>query len=262
MKVSIVQTSAEWMNPLKSLAWAEAQIDRLPSCDIIVLPEMFPTGFVTSPAGIAEKDGMSLEWMKKIAARCDAAVTGSVSVEAEDGTFRNRMYFVKPDGRVEYYDKHHLFSLGSEHLEYTAGNERVIVEWRGVKILLQVCYDLRFPVFSRNAAHGGTHDGTADYDMIIYVAAWPSKRSFAWKSLLVARAIENQCYVVGVNRCGDEPGNHYEGGSMILDYYGKTLAAAENDKVSTATAGIDIEALRHTRTLFCPLNDSDKFKII
>ena len=164
--------------------------------DLFVLPEMFSTGFCTSPEGIAESsDSATLQWMKQKAAEHNCAIAGSVSVE-ENGKFYNRFYFVHPDGNVQWYNKKHLFTYGGEDKHYTAGQERVVVNFRGVRFLLEVCYDLRFPVWSRNRG---------DYDAAIYVASWPSPRVEAWKALLRARAIENQCYVLGVNRVGRIP---------------------------------------------------------
>ena len=172
--------------------------------DLYVLPEMWSTGFATEPEGIAESDGSSLNWMKQMANRLDAAVAGSIATEI-DGKYYNRFYFVKPandgsDNEIEYYDKHHLFTYSGEHLRYTAGERRVVVEWRGWRFLLQVCYDLRFPIFARNCA-----EGPDAYDVALYVASWPTSRRAPWDTLLRARAIENQCYVCGVDRTGDDP---------------------------------------------------------
>ena len=149
---------------------------------------------------------------------------------------------------MEYYDKHHLFTYGGEHNHYTAGDKRVVVEWRGVRILLEICYDLRFPIWSRNRG---------DYDMIIYVASWPTPRVEAWKALLVARAIENQCYVAGVNRVGDDPNCTYCGGSSIIDPYGRHLAICADSCECEASAEIDMEALEAFREKFPVLKDAD-----
>ena len=195
MKTVILQNDILWADPAGNIRKADAAISSSPDADLYILPEMFSTGFCTSPEGIAESDGATLEWMKKKAAQCGAAIAGSVAIK-EDGNFYNRFYFVKPDGDVVSYDKKHLFTYGKEHESFTAGDRRVIVEYLGVRILLEICYDLRFPVWSRNRG---------DYDMIIYVASWPSSRISAWNSLLVARAVENQCYVAGVNRVGTDP---------------------------------------------------------
>jgi predicted amidohydrolase len=248
MKITILQRDIEWANPSVNINRADEAIDRNPGSDIYVLPEMFSTGFCTNPEGIAESDNSeTLQWLKRKAAAIDAAIAGSVAV-TKDGKFYNRFYFVKPDGSVTHYDKKHLFTYGGEHKRFTAGNERVVVEFRGVRILLEICYDLRFPVWARNRG---------DYDMIIYVASWPTPRVSAWSALLVARAIENQCYVAGVNRVGNDPACQYCGGSVVIDPYGKTIAACTDNLECEATATIDIEALQAFRAKFPVLNDAD-----
>ncbi|MBQ4916619.1 MAG: amidohydrolase [Muribaculaceae bacterium] len=248
MKITILQRDIEWANPSVNINRADEVIDRNPGSDIYVLPEMFSTGFCTNPEGIAESDNSeTLQWLKRKAAAIDAAIAGSVAV-TKDGKFYNRFYFVKPDGSVTHYDKKHLFTYGGEHKRFTAGNERVVVEFRGVRILLEICYDLRFPVWARNRG---------DYDMILYVASWPTPRVSAWSALLVARAIENQCYVAGVNRVGNDPACQYCGGSVVIDPYGKTIAACTDNLECEATATIDIEALEAFRAKFPVLNDAD-----
>lgn len=236
-----------WADVQENIRRSDAAIDAHPGADLYVLPEMFSTGFCTLPEGIAESDGHTLEWMKSKSAHVNAAIAGSIAVH-EAGRYYNRFYFVKPDGSVTYYDKKHLFTFGGEHEHFTAGNERVVVEFRGVRILLEVCYDLRFPIWSRN--HG-------DYDMILYVASWPTVRVAAWKSLLVARAIENQCYVAGVNRVGSDPSNDYSGGSMVIDPYGKIIALCEDGMEMTADADVDMDMLEAFKQKFPVLNDSD-----
>ncbi len=248
MKISILQLDLVWENPQENLRKADAAIASAPGADLYVLPEMFPTGFCTVPDGVAEPEGgFVLHWMKDKAARTDAALAGSVAVRHE-GRYYNRFYFVTPDGSVTWYDKKHLFTYGGEHERFTAGDKRVVIEFRGVRIMLLVCYDLRFPIWSRN--HG-------DYDMILYVASWPVTRMNAWKSLLVARAIENQCYVAGVNRVGTDPSNEYGGGSMVIDPYGKMIASCEDGVECSASAEIDIPMLEAFREKFPVLNDSD-----
>ena len=248
MNVTILQRDIEWANPSLNVLRTEEAIDRNAGADLYVLPEMFSTGFCTQPEGIAEScDSDTLKWMKRKAAEIDAAIAGSVAVEQE-GKYYNRFYFVKPDGSVTYYDKKHLFTYGGEHLRFTAGEERVVVEWRGVRILLEVCYDLRFPIWARNRG---------DYDMILYVASWPTPRVAAWSSLLVARAIENQCYVVGVNRVGTDPACEYCGGSVIIDPYGRTIAACADNTECEATAEVDMVALEAFREKFPVLKDAD-----
>ena len=247
MKTTILQRDIKWGDPKANIQRADEAISRNAGSDLYVLPEMFSTGFCTSPEGIAERDDTTLQWMKSKACEIDAAIAGSIAVE-EDGKYYNRFYFVKPDGEVTHYDKKHLFTYGGEHLRFTAGDERVVVEWRGVRILLEVSYDLRFPIWARNRG---------DYDMILYVASWPTPRVGAWSALLVARAIENQCYVAGVNRVGNDPACEYCGGSVIIDPYGVTIAECEISQESEATAEIDMAALEAFRKKFPVLLDAD-----
>ena len=251
MKITLLQQNIVWGNPTANHRRAEAAILRAPGADLYVLPEMFSTGFATEPKGLAEQENASLQWMKATARRQDAALAGSVAVEV-DGTYRNRLYFVTPDGAVTFYDKHHLFSYAGEQNSYTPGQERVIVNFRGVRFLLMVCYDLRFPVWSRN---------NDEYDCALYVANWPSSRMPAWDYLLRARAIENQCYVCGVNRVGDDSVCHYMGGSMLVHPYGHAMATAPEGQEGCATAELDMPALEAFRTKFGVLNDRDCFVI-
>ena len=248
MKVTILQRNIEWANPALNVQRADEAINRNVGADLYVLPEMFSTGFCTNPEGVAEtSDSNTLQWMKRKSASIGAAIAGSIAV-TEGGKYYNRLYFVKPDGSVAQYDKKHLFTYGGEHLRYTAGDERVVVEWKGVRILLEVCYDLRFPIWSRNRG---------DYDMILYVASWPTPRVSVWNVLLVARAIENQCYVVGVNRVGTDPSCEYCGGSVIIDPYGKTIAACTIGEECEASAEVEMEKLKAFRKKFPVLDDSD-----
>ena len=252
MKIAIIQTNIDWGNPAANVQKANEILDRKEQVDLFVLPEMFSTGFCTVPKGIAEPVGCeTLQWMKKKAAEKGCAIAGSIATE-EDGRFYNRFYFVHPDGKVDSYDKKHLFTYGGEDKHFTAGNRRVIVNYKGVRILLQVCYDLRFPVSTRNRK---------DYDMILYVASWPTSRVEAWKTLLHARAIENQCYVAGVNRVGEDPNCSYCGGSAVIDPYGRTLVACEDGVACEATAEIDLEKLEAFRKKFPVLDDADPFHL-
>ena len=190
--------------------------------------------------------------MQRKAVERNCAVAGSVAVQ-QNGKYYNRFYFVHPDGSVQHYDKKHLFTYGGEDKRFTAGTQRVVVNYRGVRILLEVCYDLRFPVWSRNLG---------DYDMILYVASWPTPRVDAWSALLRARAIENQCYVAGVNRMGTDPACEYSGGSAIIDPYGKTMAECPWSCESEVTAEIDMEKLAAFREKFPVLNDADSFSLL
>ena len=253
MTLLILQSDIVWGDPEANRRRLEEQMDAHPGADLYVLCEMWPTGFVMEPESVAEPfPGRSFGWMADMSVRRQAAIAGSVAVREKDGTFRNRFYFITPDGRWYYYDKRHLFGLGGEDKHYTPGKERMVVEWRGVRFLLAVCYDLRFPAWTRN--HG-------DYDCILYVANWPTPRIEAWNTLLRARAIENQCYVVGVNRVGQDPNCQYCGCSAIIDAYGHTLAECERDKETTAEALLDMEALRKFRTKFPVLQDADLVEV-
>ena len=229
MKVTILQHNIVWARPEENRQRLEQQIDRQPGADLYVLAEMWPTGFATEPEDIAERDETSLRWMQQTAQRHNAALAGSIAVE-EDGKFYNRLYFVRPDGSMEHYDKRHLFTYAGEDKHFTRGNRRVVVAWRGVRLLLEVCYDLRF-------------------------------RVEAWSTLLRARAIENQCYVVGVNRIGEDPNCEYCGCSAIIDPYGRTLAECERDQECLAEAELDMEALRAFRAKFPVLQDADRLRI-
>lgn len=249
MKVTLLQRDIVWANPHENTKRIDQTLQGVGETDLIVLPEMFSTGFVTEPEGLAETNPpVSLEWMKATARNHDCAVAGSIAVE-DGGHFYNRFYFVRPDGSADHYDKRHLFTYGGEQRHFTPGRQRVVVNWRGVRILLQVCYDLRFPTFSRNQS---------DYDLALYVASWPTSRLHAWSTLLHARAIENQCFVAGVDRTGDDPACSYSGGTMLIDPYGNTLAEAEYNREDVISADIDMEALRDFRERFPVLNDRDQ----
>lgn len=247
-RVAIVQRAIEWQNVDVNLKALEEVLEGV-DVDVVVLSEMFQTGFVTEPQQVAD-DGATLDWMRMMAHRLDAAVVGSVVVEA-DGKYRNRSYFVKPNGEVEYYDKWHLFSVGGESKHFTPGRERRVVEWRGVRYMLAICYDLRFPVWSRQRG---------DYDALIYSALWPAPRREVWRVLLRARAIENQAWVIGVNRTGDEPNLRYAGDSAVVDYCGRELIDL-GDREEVAIVEIDVEAQRAFQKKFNVGRDADMFEI-
>lgn len=248
MNVTAIQTDILWGDPEGNARKIEAVINACPGSELYVLPEMWSTGFASEPQGIAETDNRSLDWMKRTAKRTGAAIAGSIATQLSCTDFRNRFYFVKPDGDTVYYDKHHLFTYGHEDLRYTAGGERVVVEWKGVRFLLLVCYDLRFPCWSRSRE---------DYDAMIYVASWPKSRQDAWDTLLRARAIENQSYLIGVNRVGDDPQCHYAGGTAMIDAYGHVLHRCADEREQSITATIDMEALAAFRRKFPVLKDRD-----
>ena len=255
MKVALVQMDIRWESPSVNREVAERLMLAAEKCDIYVLPEMWSTGVTTEPMGVAEpENGETLQWMQRMANKLDAAVVGSIVVKAQDGTFRNRLYFVKPGEIVncklsncKWYDKHHLFSYGGETKNYTPGNEYVTVEWRGLRFHLSVCYDLRFPIWLRNRD---------DYDVLICVASWPSVRMQAWRVLLAARAIENQCYVLGVNRIGKDPYCEYSGGTAIVDPFGFATSCPDNEE-TVVTQTLNMKRLRSFRQKFPVLKERD-----
>lgn len=252
MKVSLIQQNIIWADPAANTAHLDEILPSLEGADIVVLPEMFSTGFATSAEGIAENNPpKSLQWMKSRAAEMNCAIAGSIATKDGDN-YCNRFCFVTPDGNVTTYDKRHLFTYGGEHHRYTAGKDRVIVQWRGVRFLLAVCYDLRFPVWLRNRK---------DYDAMIIVASWPEVRRKAWDALLRARAIENQCFVLAVNRVGDDPSLHYNGGTVLLDPWGAEVEAAQDSKEQAVTALLDMNRLAQFRKDFPVLDDADPFTI-
>lgn len=254
MKINLLQTDIVWASLQANHEHAEKMMRSMESADLYILPEMFSTGFATQPEGIAEdmQNGTtpSIEWMKKMACELDAAIAGSVAIREEDGRYYNRFCFVHPDGECTFYDKHHLFTYGGEHHRYTAGQERVVAEFRGVRFLLQICYDLRFPVFARNKAD-------EPYDAIIYVASWPTPRVEAWLALQKARAIENQCYVCAVNRVGTDPFCQYSGGTLMTDPYGKVVAQCPMGEESAIHAELNMKELMAFREKFPVLEDAD-----
>ncbi len=256
MKVALVQTDIIWEDIEANLAQYTAKINNLSSTvDLVVLPEMFSTGFTMNPTLLAEDLSASstLVWMQKMAAKNQLAITASFVVKDAD-CFFNRMVFVYPDKQYRYYDKKHLFSLANEDQYYTAGQERVVVEYLGWKIALQVCYDLRFPVFSRIQ--------NQDYDVLLYVASWPEKRINAWDILLRARAVENMSYVLGVNRCGVD-GNevYYSGHSQAIDFVGDYLCKPYVDE-KIELVELCKDSLQKARKKLNFLNDADKFSIL
>ncbi len=218
LNVSLLQCDLVWHDPPANRARIGLQLAEARGADLVVLPEMFATGFTMEPAACAEDaGGPTVDWMRAQSKTLGAAVAGSLSVR-EGGAFRNRFYVVTPDDAVAHYDKRHLFRMAGEHQVYEAGAARRVVEWQGWRLCLQVCYDLRFPVFSRNRG---------DYDVLVYVANWPARRREHWRALLLARAIENQCFVIGVNRVGiDGKGVEYTGDSLVIDPWGRLLLDA------------------------------------
>ena len=249
LKITGLNFDICWKDKEQNFQIIEQQFNSI-SADILVLPEMFSTGFCMDADEIADRNGETLTWMKSFAAKSNSVVCGSASV-FDNGSFVNRFYFVKPDGSYQFYDKRHLFTYSGENHSYSKGKERVIVEYKGWRILLQVCYDLRFPVFSRN---------NDDYDAVIYVANWPETRIDAWATLLKARAIENQSYVFGLNRIGTDGNNlNYPQSSYCFFADGSIISETENHFVS---AEFNAEALKKYRERFQFLGDRDSFEIL
>ena len=250
MEIALLQTDIAWGDREENLLRVEKLMDEHPEAQLFVLPEMFATGFMVGKYLVTEPaEGQVHRWMVDVARRRGCAVAGSVAVEV-DGRRHNRFYFVMPDGATWHYDKRHLFTYAREDRFYTKGEDRVVVRYGGLRFLLQVCYDLRFPVFSRNRG---------DYDVAIYVANWPTSRLFAWQTLLRARAIENQCFVLGVNRVGNDPANAYSGGTVALDPQGQTLAECRENEVGVARTTLSLEGLEELRHTFPVMKDGDVF---
>ena len=253
MIITLLQQDIAWANPVENQRRSEAAILAAPLSDLYVLPEMWSTGFATKPHGIAadEDANPAFVWMKETAARRQCAIAGSLAVRLLDGSFRNRHYFI--DGRkgnVYYYDKHHLFTYGHEDEYYTAGQEHTVVMYGDFRFLLLTCYDLRFPCWSRYA-------DTLEYDAIILVANWPESRQSAWQLLTRSRAIENQCFLIGCNRIGDDQHSHYAGCSVVVDAYGKALAQCHKNSVESLTVNLDLAELQRRRSKFRVLEDRD-----
>jgi omega-amidase len=252
LRVTLVQSMLHWEDAAANRAmFAEKFTTLKGAADLIVLPEMFTTGFSMRSMELAEAmDGATVQWMREQAKSVGAALYGSVIMK-ENGKYFNRGLFVTPSGQVTIYDKRHLFGMAEEGDHYTTGNERVIVELEGWRILLQICYDLRFPVFARNRG---------DYDAILYSANWPEARRYPWSQLLIARAIENQSYVLGVNRVGmDGKGHHYAGDSVVLDSKGQMIAECEPHKEGLISATLSHAAQQEFRKQFPVGKDADEF---
>ena len=259
LRVSVVQGDTRWHDPAGNRDYYASLIAPLAGrSDLVVLPETFTSGFSNAAIDSAEgMDGPTLKWLREQAQALDAAMCGSVQLRVGSRVF-NRLLFVLPDGELHHYDKRHLFRYADEHKRYAAGDERIVVSWRGWRICPLVCYDLRFPVFSRNRHR---KESGFDYDMLLYVANWPTPRVHAWRTLLRARAIENLCYCVGVNRVGrDGNGHDYPGDSAVLDFLGQPLSEAGAQEV-VATTTLSLSALSTYREQFPAWMDADRFVV-
>lgn len=252
LNIALVQCTLVWEDPQANRENLERIINSVsPEVDVIVLPEMFTTGFTMTPGNIAKAEGeKTVAWMQAMANNKNAALVGSIVYE-EEGNYYNRLWFVEPGNKMEHYDKRHTFTLAGEDKVYTAGMDKLLLSFRGFRFCPLICYDLRFPVWSRN---------TEDYDVLLYVASWPEKRINAWDALLRARAIENMSYVVGVNRIGaDNLDNTYVGHSAIYDVLGETLVFSEADTVLYATLNKEHITTQRNKLRF--LADRDQFSL-
>lgn len=253
MKTALIQASLFWENPAANRNHFEEKINAITEkVDLIVLPEMFSTGFTMNPKAVAETmQGDTILWLKSLAKVKNSAITGSLIIK-ENGNFYNRLVFVFPSGAIQFYDKRHLFTLAGEDKVYTSGKEKLIIEYLGWKICLLICYDLRFPAFSRNSE---------DYDVLIYVANWPKIRTNAWDALLKARAIENMSYAIGANRIGtDANGYEYIGHSQAVDFLGNYVLEPQESE-GFFILELNKEKMLETREKLGFLNDRDFFEI-
>lgn len=259
LNITIVQTDLVWEDKRANLESFEKKINsHSEKMEVVLLPEMFNTGFSMKPSLYAETmEGETVQWMKRLASAKKIILAGSLMIK-ENGSYYNRLVWMLPGGEYGYYDKRHLFAYAGEDAEYSSGSKRLIASVKGWKLNLLVCYDLRFPVWSRQAVR---EESTPEYDVLVYVANWPEKRIHAWKTLLQARAIENQCYVVGVNRVGKDGNDHrYPGESMVIDAMGNTTySAGSSEQVKTVT--LTHHALQDVRDKLPFLKDADSFSI-
>lgn len=259
LKVTIIQSELHWENVDENLSMFSDKINAISEpTDLLVLPEMFNTGFSMLSEKLAESmDGKTVAWMKQQAKTSDAVITGSLIIK-EHNKFYNRLIWAQPDGEIHVYDKRHLFRMANEHENFSSGNRRLIVNYKGWRICPMVCYDLRFPVWSRNTSK----NESPAYDDLIYMANWPEARKTHWSKLLEARAIENQCYVAGVNRIGqDDNGFSYTGNSVVIDFMGEVIASTTEKVASTVSVVLSIDKLNDWREKFPLSLDGDVFEV-
>ncbi|ART61726.1 amidohydrolase [Kushneria marisflavi] len=255
LRTTLVQADLRWEDIDANCHLLDEWLQEVTTSDLIVLPEMFATGFTMAPERMAEsmQESRAVAWMQNTAQSHNAVVTGSVAI-AEDGHYFNRLIWARPDGTMATYDKRHLFRMGEENEHYAMGNQRALVSLNGFNILLTVCYDLRFPVWLRNV--------DCEYDVMLCVANWPSARRLPWRTLLQARAIENSSYVIGVNRVGDDArGLNYSGDSMLIDYRGDALIDEAPDRAFVRTGVIGRQSLEDFREKFPVHHDADRFTL-
>ncbi|TVZ56475.1 putative amidohydrolase [Lutibacter sp. Hel_I_33_5] len=254
LEIALIQSDLIWENPSENRKVFEEKINTISSSiDLIILPEMFATGFTMNAENVAETmNGKTVLWMQKIAQQKHTAITGSLIIE-EESKFYNRLLFVFPSGKIEFYDKKHTFTLAGENKVFTAGKNHTIIDYKEWKINPLICYDLRFPVWARN---------TQNYDLLLYVASWPKPRINAWDTLLKARAIENMSYTIGVNRVGKDANNYeYSGHSACYDSLGKELCFNKNNE-TVLLVSLDKESQNNTRKRFRFLDDKDNFEFL
>lgn len=262
MKITLAQIPLHWESPAKNIEQIDAMMNGLQT-DLLILPEMFTTGFTMQPEKFAEEEGaMAKQSMQQWASQIKGAVMGSVSVSSKQRYF-NRLFFVTENGVSHTYDKRHLFRMGHEHEHYAGGQNLITIPFNGWRIRPLICYDLRFPVWSRNKFNTDSNGNyLPEYDVLIYVANWPAVRSYPWKQLLIARAIENQCYVVGVNRVGEDGnGVAHSGNSMIIDPLGNIVFEATAHQTILATHELDFKILEDCRNKFKVGLDADPFHL-
>lgn len=256
LNVAIFQMDSKWESAHENCNKAEKWItEHAGDADLVVLPEMFATGFSMKPEEIAQPmDGEIVNRMRDIALRSGKAIICSIAIDADlrsgDHGYVNRLFFFTPDGIWLTYDKRHTFRMAGEHLKYHGGSSKTIIYYKGFRICPLICYDLRFPVWSRYSN---------DYDVLIYIAAWPDVRSYAWINLLRARAIENQTYLIGVNRVGEDPKNRYSGDSVVLDFLGKPIVQAQEYTEQMCHATLELAPLEEFRKGFPAYLDADSF---
>lgn len=252
LNITVLQETLAWMDGEANLRHFDPLLAGLRGRDLILLPEMFTTGFAMEAAKSSLPQSQVVEWLQGHARACDALIGGSAAIQTEKGAV-NRFLLVEPDGTLHQYDKRHLFRMADEHHHYLPGEQRTVFSWRGWRILPQICYDLRFPVFARNRN---------DYDLALYVANWPAPRAQHWQALLMARAIENQAYVAGCNRVGEDGNHHqYSGNSQIISPLGEILSEAEPFRQARLDAELSLETLNAYRERFPAWRDADDFSL-
>lgn len=253
LNITIIQSNLFWEDKFANLKLFEKKISKISSTDILVLPEMFTTGFSMNPIPFAETmDGKTVNWMLDLANLHKCLIIGSIIIK-EDSRYYNRLIAAFPDGTLQYYDKKHLFTLAKEHDHYTSGNKQLLIEYKGWKLFPLICYDLRFPVWARN---------TINYDVLIYIASWPKLRINAWDALLKARAIENMSYTVGVNRVGVDANDfEYPGHSVVLDALGNEILTSIENQEGSFCVTLEKQNLIDVRKKLQFLNDRDSFKL-